>query len=43
MVQVRFMHHHNAGVFDRHFVTEIMMDVVAHLVERNIEVTGTKR
>ena len=46
MVQIRFMHHHNPGILQGCFVNEIVVRIVTHLVNRDVElrrVEGRRR
>ena len=40
VMQVGFVHHHHAGMFQRHLVAEIVIGIVADLVERDVEPSG---
>ena len=36
MMEVRFVHHHDAGMLQRRLIDEIVMRVVAHLIDGDV-------
>ena len=43
MMQIGFVHHNHAGMIHRGLITKVVINVVAHLVQRDIEILGVER
>jgi hypothetical protein len=43
VVQVRFVHHHHARIAERGLIDEIVVAVVAHLINGRVEAGGVER
>ena len=43
VMKIGFVHYHDAGMIERRLITKVVINVVAHLVQRDVEILGVKR